>query len=96
MKPFDLEAFKQGAVAVDREGDDVILEKIIGNRYYCKVINDDYSYPALIDDMNEFWHMKSPSKWIVFREFDTEEEAREWHNFLIKDRSNGWKIEKRP
>jgi hypothetical protein len=44
--PFDLEKFKAVAVAVDHDGDDVILSRIDGETYYCFVVDHNFYYPA--------------------------------------------------
>jgi hypothetical protein len=97
MIPFDLEKFKQGAVAVD------IFDRDVTFHYVC---NDEYLGYSFIKDGEKWngslplesalkrWHMKPPPKWIVFREFDSKDEAKEYAEFFGLTKAI-WKIEKR-
>lgn len=96
MIPFDLEKFKAGAIAVDSFDRDVTF-------YY---FNDEYLGYSFIKDGEKWngafllesalkhWRMKPSPKWIVFREFDSEEEAKEYSEFFGLTKAI-WKIEKR-
>jgi hypothetical protein len=100
MKPFDLEAFKQGAVAVDEYGiywkmdrqvNDVLFEVVPAD------LSQKVSWAATRSyrDLGTLcgWYMKQ-EKWIVFREFDSEE-AAELFAHMSNSFDRRWKIEKR-
>ena len=94
--PFDLEKFKQGAVAVDAFNRDVtfhyVNDKYLGFSFNGKMVKSGYA--ILLESALNNWHMKPPPKWIVFREFDTEKEAKEYAEFFSLTKFI-WKIEKR-
>jgi hypothetical protein len=96
MIPFDLEKFKAGAVAVDEDG--------IEYHFICQWFRDIMEAQFIsspsgrlknialpISYAKEHWHMKE-SKWIVFREFDSEEEAIAAHYELVQNDDIDWKI----
>ena len=94
--PFDLEAFKQGAVAVNSFGRDVtfnyVNDKHLGFSFIENGEKWNGAYP--LESALNHWHMKPSSKWIVFREFDSEGEAKEYAEFFGLTKFI-WKIEKR-
>ena len=92
--PFDLEKFKAGAVAVDPLGKEYLYSH--SNHSHIIVKTDGNLTGASYEFAEKHWQMKEtqPPKWIVFREFDSEEEAKEYAEFFGLTKFI-WKIEKR-
>ena len=89
MIKFDLEKFKAGAVAVDENGREHNPKDFTFRPNSMESDNVLLHY----SHAEHYWHMKE-SKWIVYREFESEEEAElfaEVEN-SFKEGDTVWKI----
>jgi len=103
MIPFDLEKFKAGAIAVDFFGRDVTFHSVSDGYLGYSFIKDGEKWNGaftnsrtfLLESALKHWHMKHSPKWIVFREFDSEEEAKMYFDANLPLFGwFAWKIEK--
>ena len=87
MIKFDLEKFKAGAVAVDENGREHNPKDFTFRPNSMESDNVLLHY----SHAEHYWHMKE-SKWIVYREFESEEDAIAC-GLLVNTQSEGdWKI----